>query len=145
MSVPGWLLRVMIGYLSERKLTVRYKGQVSEKKSLNAGTGQGCLLGMWCFLFLLNFAGPRGESRKLGEIITQPLNRRKPMQRIKKKWIDDMSMMCSLDLKKSLVVDTSNNSFGPVPYYSRTGHVLPETENLLQQDLHDLQTFTINH
>ena len=40
-------------------------------KELNAAAGQGCLLGLWCFLFLLNFAGPESD-RNVGEIITQP-------------------------------------------------------------------------
>ena len=40
MNVLGWLLRVMVGYLSERKLRVKYKGCISEEKCSRAG----CLL-----------------------------------------------------------------------------------------------------
>ena len=58
MKVPGWLLRIMVSYFTGRNLKVRFKDLISENKKLNAGLGQGCLLGLWCFLFLVNFAGP---------------------------------------------------------------------------------------
>ena len=32
MGVPGWLSRIVMGFLTERELIVRYKGKQSKKK-----------------------------------------------------------------------------------------------------------------
>lgn len=45
-KVPGWLLRIMMGYLSERKLKIRFKDDISEAANLPGGGGQGMLLGL---------------------------------------------------------------------------------------------------
>ena len=37
MNVPGWLLKIIISYLSNRELRVRYKGFVSETEPLPGG------------------------------------------------------------------------------------------------------------
>ena len=42
MKIPGWLLKVMVNYLTNRKLKVKFKGKVSDEKHIKAGTGQGC-------------------------------------------------------------------------------------------------------
>ena len=48
------------------------------------------------------------------------------------KFIDDISLVQSLDLKKCLI---QNEISGPRPlqYHSRTGHILPESENVIQE------------
>ena len=53
----------------------------------------------------ITFSGPKREHENLGETITKPLKQRKQITRLKKKWIDDLSMLASIDLKKSLKVD----------------------------------------
>ena len=145
MKVPGWLLRLMIGYLTGRILRVRYKGIISSDKELNAGTGQGCLLGMWCFLFLCNSAGPEKSNINIGEIITKPLQQRRPIVQMKKKWIDDMTVVGSLNLKKSLISDESIFLNGPVTYHNRTGHNLPASENFIQHDMDAIQKYATDH
>ena len=63
MSVPGWLLNIIVSYLSTRELIVCHKGQQSSRKSLPGGTGQGTVLGMFLFLVLISKAGfPISES-----------------------------------------------------------------------------------
>ena len=57
MGVPGWLLRVVMGFLEERELILRYKGGCSSKKSLPGGSPQGTRLGLFLFLILINAAG----------------------------------------------------------------------------------------
>ena len=57
MGVPGWLLRIIIGFLSDRELILRYKGGQSERKRLPGGSPQGTKLGMFLFLIMINFAG----------------------------------------------------------------------------------------
>ena len=57
MGVPGWLLKIIMGFLSDRELILWYKGAKSEKKSLPGGSPQGTRLGMFLFLIMINFAG----------------------------------------------------------------------------------------
>ena len=45
MGVPGWLLNVVMGFLTDRVMVVRYKGEITESKSLPGGGPQGTLLG----------------------------------------------------------------------------------------------------
>ena len=52
MGVPGWLLKVVIGFLTNRRMVVRYNGKVSFIKSLPGGGPQGTLLGLFLFLIL---------------------------------------------------------------------------------------------
>ena len=66
MNVPSWLLRIMVNYFTDRNLKIRFKNLISNAKELNAGLGQDCLLGLWCFLFLVNFAGPKSTPGPLG-------------------------------------------------------------------------------
>ena len=47
MSAPGGLLRVRKGYLTQRNFCVRFKGEGSEAKELNAGIGEGCELAIY--------------------------------------------------------------------------------------------------
>ena len=57
MGVPNWLLKIVMAFLSERELIVRYKGKTSGNKSLPGGTPQGTRLEMFLFLILINWAG----------------------------------------------------------------------------------------
>ena len=57
MGVPGWLLKVVMGFLKERELVLRYKGHCSSRKALPGGSPQGTRLGLFLFLILINAAG----------------------------------------------------------------------------------------
>ena len=57
MGVPGWLLRIVIGFLTKRELIVRYKGKNSGRKAMPGGTPQGTILGLFLFLIIVNSAG----------------------------------------------------------------------------------------
>ena len=87
-------------------------------------------LGLWIFLFMIDSAGPKASNQSLGNIITQPMNRRKKMERSKKKWIDDFTLLSSIDLKRCLVTDPA--PVRPVPWRRRTEHILPREANILQ-------------
>ena len=117
-NLPGWLLRILIGYCSQRKLRVRYKQNIGEEQDIPGGGGQGVPLGLWIFLFMIDSAGPKANSQALGSIITQPNNVRKKMEKGKKKWIDDFTLLASIDLKRRLVADPS--PVRPVPWRGRT-------------------------
>ena len=143
LNVPNWLLKLIIAYLKDRELILRYKGKSSKSKSLPGGTPQGTRLGMFLFLILINFAGFEcGEIEKnIGSVITQPLRERKPVLKSHMKFIDDLSYVHALDLKKCLKQNTTSNIPQPVTYHERTGHFLPESESVLQNEVTKLQTF----
>ena len=54
MGAPGWLLNLVMGFLSKREMKVRYKGCTTESKSLRGGGAQGSLLGGFLFMILIN-------------------------------------------------------------------------------------------
>ena len=56
-GVPGWLLQIISSYLSNRSMTLKYNGEVSDPQSLPGGAGQGSRLGMYLFLIELSDAG----------------------------------------------------------------------------------------
>ena len=141
-SVPGWLLRILVGYLKERHLRVRFKGEVGDEKDIFGGGGQGVPLGLWIFLFMIDKAGPKSNPTPLGEIITQPQNKRKRMDKTKKKWVDDFTLLAAIDLKNTLMNDPA--PIRPVPYRSRTGHILPRSENSLQDEVDRVKCYSEN-
>ena len=60
MHVPGWLLLILISYLTERSMYIRYKGETSKRKLLPGFSQQGAFLGILLFIILLmiQFKGP---------------------------------------------------------------------------------------
>ena len=48
MGVPGWLLKVIIGFLEDRELIVTYKGEPSSKEKISGGDPQGIYLEYFC-------------------------------------------------------------------------------------------------
>ena len=66
MGVPGWLLKIVIGFLSERDLIVRFKGGCSSRKPLPGGGPQGTRLGLFLFLILINAAGYGTLEKQMG-------------------------------------------------------------------------------
>ena len=57
MGVPGWLLKLVMGFLEERTLILSYKGVKSGVKEMPGGGSQGTILVMFLFLVLTNDAG----------------------------------------------------------------------------------------
>ena len=61
MGVPWWLLKIVIGFLEERKLIVTHNGATSRTKYMPGGGPQGTVLGMFLFIILINQAGQVGR------------------------------------------------------------------------------------
>ena len=58
--------------------------------------------------------GPRANQKTIGETITQPKNKRQKIDKTKKKWVDDFTVLASIDLKENLVPDPA--PVHPVPW-----------------------------
>ena len=133
MGIPGWLLKIIIGFLKERELIVRYKGRNSSRKAMPGGTPQGTILGLFLFLIIVNSAGFKKLEKNLGSKITQSINKRAPLPYSHMKFIDDLSLVKSLNLRDCLV--TNPNPIHPVTFRDRTHHLLPDSAGDMQTQL----------
>ena len=133
MGVPGWLLKIVIAFLSDRRMQVRYKGKVSGVKSLPGGGPQGTLLGLLLFIVLINDVGFEGQKNNAGEMVTCKRNM-KTANQIHLKYVDDLTLAEAIDLPKNLVSLAEDERPQPDMYHARTGHVLPlKNSNVFKQ------------
>ena len=140
MGVPGWLLRIVMAFLTERELVLRYKGGCSKRKAMPGGGPQGTRLGLFIFLILINAAGWEILNMNIGKHITTKLSKRTPLPNIHMKYVDDLSYAQSINLKESL---TDNpNPVLPTTYHDRTHHTLPATACQLLRELNRIQQNT---
>ena len=135
MGVPAWLLRIVIGFLTERSMYVRYKGKLSSTKSLPGGGPQGTLLGLLLFIVLINDVGFTGQVNNTGELITSKRNMRS-INEIHLKYVDDLTLAEAINLPDKL--ESVPEDVRPMPdmYHARTGHIMPnqlENSRVLQQ------------
>ena len=107
MGVPGWLLNIVMGFLSERSMTVKYNGELSDAKSLPGGGPQGTLLGLLLFLVLINFCGYEVKS-SLGETITNPKKKFNPVT-FHSKFVDDLTIAEAFNIKESVIPNTERH------------------------------------
>ena len=77
MGVPGWLLNIVIGFLTDRELIVRHKGGSFKRKALPGGGPQGTKLGLLLFLVLINALGYTHLEQNLGAKLTEKLGKRR--------------------------------------------------------------------
>ena len=82
---------------------------------------------------MIDRAGPKANPKQIGQIITQPMKNRKKMEKTKKKWVDDFTLLASVDLKRTLVPNT--DPVRPVPFRGRTEQILPREANILQDEV----------
>ena len=138
MGVPGWLLKIVIGFLEERTLVVAYKGEKSGVKEMPGGGPQGTILGMFLFLVLINDAGIKNESESLGLKMTKAFNKRTELSPRHWKYVDDLTVAEAIYLKSSLTNDDEDTLEKPLPYHSRTNQILPTEASKVQKQLNDL-------
>ena len=144
MKVPGWLLRIVASYLSNRSITIRYRQETSSSREMPGGTGAGTVLGLNLFLILFNRAGPAANTISIGQQISKPTKERKPIWKSKVKWVDDVTICTAVDLKSSLVPEDRAVP-RPLPYHGRTEQRLPRAANIMQDELDNLRHYTDSH
>ena len=89
MQVPGWLLLILVSYLTGRSMHMRYKGATSSKRLLPGSTPQGALLGILLFIIIFN-----------GALLRPAIPR---LHALHLKYVDDLSMLSAFNLKKWLI------------------------------------------
>ena len=133
LGVPGWLLKIVMAFLSDRRMIVRYQGKQSSSKYLPGGGPHGTLLGLLLFLILINDFGFDDQKNNAGELITRK-NNLKAANVIHLKYVDDMTLAESINLKENLVFVPESERPLPDSFHAKTGHVLqPEKSQVYQQ------------
>ena len=126
MKVPGWLLLILISYLTGRSMFMRYKGSRSSRRLLPGSTPQGAFLGILLFIIIFNGA------------LLRPMIPR--LHCLSLKFVDDLSILVAINLKESLIPDLER--VRPVTHDQRTSQILPKSENKMQSLLNQLKNFT---
>ena len=122
MEVPNWLLKIVIGFLEQRKLQVRYKGAQSKSKEMPGGGPAGTMLGMLLYIIFIN---PISFTKKFqwGSQIASKVSKRLPIPSLHLKYFDDLSLLEAINLQTDLKEDLRDLE-RPLNYHNRTGHVL---------------------
>ena len=145
LKVPGWLLFIIMGFLTERELVVSYGGETSEAMEMPGGGPQGTVLGMILFLVLINKAGFAEGDRTIGTRITTAPSVRSAISNLHLKYVDDLTLLESISLKDALSVDTSKQWERPLNFHERTEHILKPDGLQLQAELDKLSSYaTLN-
>ena len=145
MGVPGWLLKVVIGFLENRELILTYKGQESSRKKMPGGGPQGTILGMFLFLILINDAGFVNQNMEIGKKITSAANTRKEIQTDHWKYVDDLTVAEALLLKDTLIDDVGNTLTKPLKFHDRKEQILPNASSRVQRQLDDITNYAADN
>ena len=152
LNIPTCALKLIISYLSERKMCVRYQGETSSEQHIPGSGPQGGLLTVIFFDLQVNLAGfPCPLKTLLPEHVPKPVPQiigplpicHQPDQTLKKKYVDDLSLLEAIKLQ-SMLAPAPLAAHGPHNYHEQSGLVLPPENSVLQHQLCDLLSFT-NH
>ena len=133
MGFPSWLLNIVISFLKERSMLVRYKGKTSSMKKLPGGGPQGTLLGLFLFLVLINDTGFTNQINNCGDTITTK-KRSLEAKEIHLKYIDDLTLGEAIKMKEQLTPVEIKNRPQPDSFHARTGHEFrPENSRVYNQ------------
>ena len=117
MHAPGWILGILLSYLSGRSMTMTFGKSTSSPRWLPGSTPQGAFLGGLLFIVKYNGACLRPEIPRL---LSQSLS---------VKYVDDHTCAVRINLKTSLINDPVNRQ-KPLNYHERTNHILPQSTTL---------------
>ena len=151
LNIPTCALRLITSYLSNRKMCVRFHGAESAEQDIPGGGPQGGLLTVLLFNLQVNLAGapcpsqpllpPGVQGPELDPLQAGPQPLCHQQEKVlKKKYVDDLTLLESIDLKSSLVPSTP--IIGPPNLHEIPGLSLPSENSVLQHQLADLVVFT---
>ena len=148
-GVPGWLLKILASYLTDRSMLLRYKNEQSSEHFLPGGGPQGVTLGLLMFLVEVNDAGmdpppPLPEPVHKGDVASVPMPPEHAIteEELRIKYVDDLTMAEVVNLNN---LTKSADLIGPRNLHDRNGLTLPLMESKLQSRLKELETYVSNH
>ena len=138
-GVPGWILRILVSYLSKRSMILKYKGKQSMKYLMPGGSPQGTLLGVLLYLVYVNDIGidlPSAQPSEPG-VVDLPSCAFPPPAAISEtearlKFVDDLTVGECVRLDKKL-------------QQNKNALVLPPDQSVLQERLNDIHQSTSTH
>ena len=138
MGVPGWLLHIVMGFLKDRVMVVRYKGHTSETKTLPGGGPQGTLLGVLLFLILINLCGEQQYGNN-GNEITNPKKKFIPLS-FHTKYVDDMTIGEAFNIKEPLIPNPDR----PLPdtFHSKLGLKLEPNKSKVYEQIQKIRNYS---
>ena len=137
MNLPTWLLKLVISFLTERKMIVRYKNQSSSVKDLPGGVQQGTLISLLLLIVLFNDLCLNNEDINLTELVSHRKNLNN-LNKIHLKYVDDLTLAKSINMKSLKYMPVSLRP-QPDSYYARTGHTLDQTESQIIEQLDNIK------
>ena len=154
LNIPTCALRLIMSYLSGRKMCVRYDGAVSVEQDIPGGGPQGGLLTVILFNLQVNLAGsPCPVPPTIPPLHAGPEPAQLPVgpaplchnvdKKMKKKYVDDLSLLEAINLR--LALTKLPPIIGPANYHEQNSLNLPPSKSILQHQLADLITFTNNN
>ena len=143
LGAPAWLLKLVMAFLRNRKMIVKYKGKSSKVKDLPGGGPQGTLLGLLLFIILINDLGFEGQTEDLGEIITSKKHLR-TLNEIHLKYVDDLSLAEAVELNTLQDIPVSSRP-QPDQYHARTGHILKPEDSRVYNQLIKTQKYAVQN
>ena len=138
MGVPGWLLNIVMGFLSDRVMLVRFKGETTGRKPLPGEGPQGTLLGLLLFLIMINDCGFEENQGNIGDAITK---RKKKFNSptLHTKYVDDLTLLEAMNLKEVLVPNQDRPL--PDPYHARLGLKLDEHKSKVYDQIRNTEAY----
>ena len=149
-GVPGWLLRILASYLTDRSMIVRYKGAQSNPHPLPSGGPQGDVLGMIIFLVEVSDVGmppppplPPDAVEEDVSCVPAPPPPAQTRRELRLKWLDDVTLAESIQLNINLcsTIDRS----GRKQFHERNNLILPPQNSILQTRLNELSIYVQKH
>ena len=140
LGVPAWLLKLVIAFLEDRTMVVRYMGEVSDPRHLPGGGPQGTLLGLLLFIILINDLGFENQTNDMGELITCK-RRIKDYNLIHLKYVDDFTIAEAINMKEQLTTVPVSQRPQPDNYHDRTGHKLELQDSRVYSQLKETESY----
>ena len=138
MKVPGWLLLILISYLTDRKMMLKFRGVLPGLHSLFGSSPQGTVLGVILFIIYFNGAALRPEiPRPVWPFFSRRMN---DPAAVELKYVDDLSIAAKVSLDFDIVSDTSRER--PLTFDQRQELKVADSANTLQFMLDDLLEFS---
>ena len=150
LKVPQWLLRLILSYLQDRKMILRFRNCCSHPKCLQGGCPQGTLIGVILYILYINPIGYPGEiTLQVSEAIHKyweqvpifpelvPSKKILPSSMNTAKYMDDATLQEAIDT--TITLATKIDRSGPLPWWEASGKVLPNENTLLHNEIVNLK------